>query len=98
MLMKKKIFLDLKKKNDYCKIFFPKKKTSFTILRSPHVHKKARDQYHIKTNKGLFLFSFPKEKQEESFLFLKYLTQISFIGVQIHIKMNNVTYLPHLGA
>jgi len=78
-------------------MFFPKKKTSFTILRSPHVHKKARDQYHIEKSKGLFVFWFSNENLEDSFLFLKYLTQIHFIGVQIHIKINNQTYLPFLG-
>jgi ribosomal protein S10 len=30
---------------DFTQIFLPKKKENFTVLRSPHVDKKARDQF-----------------------------------------------------
>ena len=34
-------------------VSLPKKKKRVTILRSPHVHKKARDQFEIQTNTKL---------------------------------------------
>ena len=34
-------------------VSLPKKKKRITILRSPHVHKKARDQFEIQTNTKL---------------------------------------------
>lgn len=35
------------------KVFLPKKKEHFTVLRSPHVDKKARDQFERVTHKRL---------------------------------------------
>jgi small subunit ribosomal protein S10 len=43
-------------------IFLPTKKERFTILISPHVNKKARDQYEIKTHKRLIDILNPTER------------------------------------
>ena len=48
---KKKLFL--KKKT----IFLPKKVKKFIILRSPHIFKKAREQFKMEFRKSFFFFS-----------------------------------------
>lgn len=42
----------------YDEIFLPKKYERFTVLRSPHVDKKARDQFERTTHKRLLKVSF----------------------------------------
>ena len=49
--------------------FLPSKKKRFTVLRSPHIDKKSREQFEIRTYKKLFLF---QTNQKKHFLFFSF--------------------------
>lgn len=59
---------------DFSSIKLPKKINRFTILKSPHVHKKSRDQFELVTHKATFTIK-PLNKQLNApssiFLFLE---------------------------
>ena len=48
-----------------------KKKKRITLLKSPHVHKKAREQFEMSKFSFISNFSIPKSKTTEFFYFLK---------------------------
>ena len=70
-------------------VYFCPRETLFTILRSPHVHKKALDQYKLMKYKGFHSIIINNEKK--AYEFINYLSKISFIGVQIHIQCTKQT-------
>ena len=76
------VIKDMKKEKKH--IYLPSRTSLFTVLRSPHVHKKARDQYHLKRYKGFHSIVFRHEKM--AYEFIHALSKIHFIGVQIHIQ------------
>ena len=49
----------------FFQISFPQKQKRFTILRSPHVHKKSREQFYVKSYKTMIRFSFLKKKFQQ---------------------------------
>lgn len=61
-------------------VYLPTKKKKFTVLRSPHVHKKSREQYILNIHKRLF-YLLKTENLLESLNKIKY-----FGGVKIVIK------------
>jgi small subunit ribosomal protein S10 len=70
------IILDLKKDAESNELVsnivsLPKKKKRITLLRSPHVHKKARDQFEIQTHTKLLNLEGSKKKIKEFFHLLK---------------------------
>ena len=70
----------------------PTLKKKFTVLRSPHIDKKSREQFEwTRYKKSLFL-SFQKICIFSLFLFL--LKNSSFPGVQIEINLRHSTFLP----
>jgi small subunit ribosomal protein S10 len=71
--------------------FLPSKKKQFTVLRSPHIDKKSREQFEIRTYKKLFLFQTNQKKAFSFFLFL--LKQMSFFGVQFRIRCHYTSCL-----
>lgn len=67
----------------------PARKTYTTILRSPHVHKKARDQYILCTHKALLRFSAPPQRLTQ---FCTALQTLRLIGVQLHLRVIHESY------
>ena len=72
---------------DNCKVSFFKNKTKkykFTLLRSPHVHKKARDQFEQCTFKNTFIVETSIENAEK---FLNELKNTLLHNVEYNIKL-----------
>ena len=55
----------------------------FTLLRSPHVNKKARDQYEIRTHKRMLDIVEPTEKTVDALMKLDLAA-----GVEVQISLN----------
>lgn len=74
--------------------FLPKKIERFTVLRGPHIDKKARDQFERITHKRLITFNIPGDSNniELAYRLLQGLTNLA-PGVEIRAK-----YLVSLGA
>ena len=72
-------------------VFLPTKIQRFTVLRSPHVNKKSREQFELKIHKRLFIVYFPLNnnfhKQNAKYL-IKYIK--SLCG-ETQVK---ITYMP----
>jgi len=60
----------------------PTKKEVFTVLRSPHVHKDAREQFEMRTHKRLIDIMDPTEKTVDALMRLDLPA-----GVDIEIKL-----------
>ncbi len=74
-------------------VFLPKKKEHFTVLRSPHVDKKARDQFERITHKRLLALKLPYQGPltiKQLHQFLSFLQTIK-VGVSLAytLKLKN---------
>jgi len=69
-------------------VFLPKRVERFTVLRSPHVDKKARDQFERVTHKRLLVVTL---SGKESFLVYRLLRFISFAAVGVEVRVRYVT-------
>ena len=72
-------------------ISLPKRKKRFTVLRSPHIDKKSREQFEWTRYKKSIFFDFQKYSVFSLFLFL--LKNSSFPGVEIEINLKHSTFL-----
>ena len=61
----------------------PVNRKLYTILRSPHVNSKARDQYELKTHKRMIIINQPAEKTVDALMQLNLAA-----GVQALITVN----------
>ena len=61
----------------------PTKVEKYTLLRSPHVNKKARDQFEIRTHKRILDIVQPTEKTVDALMKLDLAA-----GVDVEIKLN----------
>lgn len=61
----------------------PTKMERFTLLRSPHVNKKARDQFEIRTHKRIMDIVNPTDKTVDALMKLDLAA-----GVDVEIKLN----------
>jgi len=61
----------------------PTKIERFTVLKSPHVNKDARDQYELKTHKRLIIIMLPTEKTVDA---LMKLDLAAGVDVQISLE------------
>lgn len=61
----------------------PTKIEKYTLLRSPHVDKKARDQFEIRTHKRILEIVQPTEKTVDALMKLDLAA-----GVDVEIKLN----------
>ena len=68
----------------------PTLKRRFTVLRSPHIDKKSREQFEWKRYKKSIGVSFQKRETVSLFLFL--LKNSSFPGVQMEINIKHSTF------
>lgn len=86
-LLKKKSFISV------IHSFVPKKKEYFTVLRSPHVDKKARDQYERIIHKQILILKFSYENVntlQELHNFIGFLQSIkSNVGLNIKFLFKN---------
>ena len=75
-------------------ISFPQKQKRFTVLRSPHVDKKSREQFHIKSFKTMIrIHSSQNLESYELRLFLENLKYLKLLGVQMKIQISYTTFL-----
>ncbi len=72
---------------------FPTRTKDFTVLRSPHVHKKSREQFHLEKHKAIYVLNFVGNNKDIINKWISYLKTIKLLGVQIHITLINNTYL-----
>ncbi|XP_076913188.1 small ribosomal subunit protein uS10m-like [Bidens hawaiensis] len=52
-------------------IGLPSRRSLFTVLKSPHVHKKAREQFHMKINKQMLVMEAKRNELRNKFFWLK---------------------------
>ena len=71
-------------------IRLPRTSTEYTVLRSPHVDKKSREQFEIRVHKHLFCIETDIAQINKLFLYLK---QHSISGVQLKMTLNYKTRL-----
>jgi len=74
--------------NNITNVFLPRKIERFTVLRSPHVDKKARDQFERITHKRLLKIAFPytgNDTLQKAQQFTNLLQQIA-VGVSLVYK------------
>lgn len=72
--------------------YFPTHFQKFTVLRSPHIDKKARDQFEIRRFKNIL--SFDIDSSLESRSFLENLKNIHCTGTQVKIRISSMSYGP----
>ena len=72
----------------------PTLKKRFTVLRSPHIDKKSREQFEWKRYKKSIRLSSKKKGYLSLFIFL--LKNSSFPGVQLEINVKHSTFFPDL--
>lgn len=92
-----KNLLKIKKKvklmNIYSKgiIFLPLRKKRFTVLRSPHVYKKAREQFEIRMHHRCFItvFDFNNDYDKKKAKLLINFVKASCAGAQLKITYKN---------
>ena len=71
-------------------VSLPTCKKKYTVLRSPHIDKKSREQFEWKKDKKSLTLFFGKKKNLLFFLFL--LKNSSFPGVQVEINIKHSTF------
>lgn len=73
-------------------VSLPTKKHLFTVLKSPHVNKKARDQFQLITHKRLIILNCHNFNLENLKLYLDFIKSISS-GIEVKITyFNNSTW------
>ena len=77
--------------------FLPNKKKRITVLRSPHIDKKSRDQFEILTYSCFIQASFILDSTNRS-LFFNLLRNYNPPGVGIKLQMISQSYLPLLNS
>ncbi|PWA88258.1 metalloenzyme, LuxS/M16 peptidase-like protein [Artemisia annua] len=75
---------------DTSRVKLPSTRTLYTVLKSPHVHKKAREQFHMKINKEMLVME-PKQSELSKKLF--WLKRQRIAGAQFEILFNYRTRL-----
>lgn len=69
-------------------VSLPTKKHLFTVLKSPHVNKKARDQFQLITHKRLIILNCNSFNLENIKLYLDFIKSISS-GIEVKITFLN---------
>jgi ribosomal protein S10 len=77
-------------KSNPCAFGLQKNIKRWTLLRSPHVHKKSREQFEMVTYKAVLRTSWQSENEMKVFLLA--LKNLEIYGVQISIKMSSSMY------
>ena len=77
-------------------VSLPSCKKKYTVLRSPHIDKKSREQFEWKKDKKSLCLFFGKKRNLLFFLFL--LRNSSFPGVQVEINIKHSTFFSNTGG
>lgn len=85
LINKKKISLPLNIKNTFKVISLPKTRKLFTVLRSPHVDKKSREQFEFSYYKKKILIE--NKNNQNTVLFLFLLKNSEFPGVELELSL-----------
>ena len=72
------------------RIDLPQKIKKITVLRSPHIDKKSREQFEIKHHKSVFIFDI--ENKPCAILFFECLKNSQIYGVELSIDVNSTSY------
>ena len=80
-------FFNSKKKIAIKRIDLPQKKKKFTVIRSPHIDKKSREQFELRHYKSVFIFNI--EKKSCAVLFFECLKNSQLYGVELSIDMRS---------
>ncbi|KAJ0771635.1 putative ribosomal protein S10 [Helianthus annuus] len=75
---------------DTRKIGLPSTRSLFTVLKSPHVHKKAREQFQMKINKEMLVMETKRHELQKKFFWLK---RQRIFGAQFEILFSFKTRL-----
>jgi small subunit ribosomal protein S10 len=84
---------------DYFHFSVPQKQKRFTVLRSPHVHKKSREQFHVHSFKTILRVKTKSYDGRHSFslhelhLFFENLKYFKLLGVHMKIQVSYTTFL-----
>lgn len=80
-----------KKEKSYSSIYLPSSKRRFTLLRSPHIDKKSREQFQLQTFKAeIDTICYTRGK---AYLFLLLLRNSELMGVELKVAINYSTPL-----
>ncbi len=71
--------------NDFKQVMLPSHTKKITVIRSPHIHKKSRDQFQIKTHKRFLEISF--NNINTLYAFTEICRRLQVSGVQIEIAV-----------
>jgi small subunit ribosomal protein S10 len=66
-------------------VFLPKRVERFTVLRSPHVDKKARDQFERVTHQRLLVINLSNNQSLLAYRLLRYISS-SALGVEVRAR------------
>ncbi len=72
------------------KIDLPQKIKKITVLRSPHIDKKSREQFEIRHNKSGFVFNI--NKRSHALLFFECLKNSQIYGVELSIDIYSSSF------
>jgi len=64
----------------------PRKIKKFTVNRSPHIDKKSREQFEIRTQKRLIIINYPTQQTVEALMKVDLAA-----GVEVQIKLDEVS-------
>jgi len=68
-------------------VFLPKKIERFTVLKSPHIYKKAREQFEYITYKRIFSFTIVNTPETQKFLYRLFMVLSYFAqGLNLQYK------------
>jgi small subunit ribosomal protein S10 len=69
---------------------FPRKSKRFTVLRSPHIDKKSREQFELLTYRGILRCKV--RSMEDAYEVLSLVKESFFVGVQLQLRMKKSAY------
>lgn len=72
------------------RIDLPKKIKKITVIRSPHIDKKSREQFEIRHHKSLLILNI--EKKSSNFLFFQCLKKSHISGVELSLDISSPSY------
>ena len=71
--------------------FLPRRRERFTVLRSPHVDKKSREQFERRTSQRIIRWTFSNLKNKNSFYLYSFFRNLSKISVGVQLQIVSVT-------
>lgn len=76
----------------YSLVFLPKRIERFTVLRSPHVDKKAREQFARTTHQRLLIVKFSANQDQLVYRLLQF---VSFSALGVEVRVRYVSAMSH---